>query len=46
LEAVQALAAVTAPCRQPALERVARDGDGAVRQAASAALTQGARAAG
>jgi len=46
LEAVQALAAVTAACRQPALERVAREGDGAVRLAASAALTQGERAAG
>jgi HEAT repeats len=46
LEAVRALASVAAPCREPALEQVAREGDGAVRQAASAALTRGSRAAG
>ena len=46
LEAVQALAGVTAPCRQPALERVVRDGEGAIRAAAVAALARGARAAG
>jgi len=46
LEAVRALASVAASCRQPALERVAREGDGAVRLAAVAALAQTARAAG
>jgi len=46
MEAVQALAGVAAACRQPALERVVREGDGAVRAAAVAALAGGTRAAG
>jgi HEAT repeat protein len=38
IEAVRALATVAAPCRTPALERLAREGDEAVRDAAAAAL--------
>jgi HEAT repeat protein len=45
LEAVRALATVAAPCREPALERVAREGDESVRRAAAAALARGARVA-
>jgi HEAT repeat protein len=45
LEAVRALATVAAPCREPALERVAREGDESVRRAAAAALARGGRVA-
>ena len=38
IEAVRALATVAAPCRTPALERLAREGDDAVRHAAEVAL--------
>jgi HEAT repeat protein len=38
VEAVRALATVTAPCRTGALERIACEGDEPVRHAAAAAL--------
>ncbi len=40
LEAVRALATMAAPCRDPALQRIAREGDEPVRQAAAAALAR------
>jgi len=41
LDAVRALATVGAPCREPALQRIAREGDEPVRQAAATARARG-----
>jgi HEAT repeat protein len=41
LEAVRALSTVPAPCREPALARLAREGDPPVQRAAQDALTRG-----
>jgi hypothetical protein len=46
VEAVHSLAGVAAPCRESALERIAREGDEPVRRAALAALGRGTRVAG
>jgi len=44
LEAVRALSTVPAPCRDPALARVAREGDPPVRRVAQEALDRRSQA--